>query len=856
MNRLSPEYLQDFLQYVRAHSAYYRALWNDVPQGLSSLEGLPLTNLDDYWNAAKENRLLTKTPWDGMIVRTGGTTSEPRVVYLARDEIAETLPHTGAVWSTSSGIRPGDRIANLFHIGGMYAGFAKMTLALSHVHTPHIHLPISGNETPPEMANFMKMFNATVVFSNVFTVCRIVDYLIEKGETIDSVRLILFAGETFYKDLRVSWTKAFPNVQVRPLMYGAADGGLIGIPVNEPGVPDLDIKPTYQVSQDTVQLEILTEDGRVITEPSQKGRVVLTDLKRRLHPVVRYPMGDLAQWIDYTKGTFELLGRESVALKIGSLFLPIPKLRSLVISALGEGFQDSFQLLVRRAEGKNEVTFRLAAPQQNPEAATRALEQSLITEFPKWGEYLKIGYIQPLKTEWVSMKDLVVVERSGKLKEIIEERFVKEQAAVNGDAATLDTFPQNLESVAPQKIIEEAQPQPQSQHREPLKLSGALDGVDYFEVTPCLGREYRGVDLAEWIKAPNSDELLRDLAITISQRGVVFFPQQDGINDENQKELMQRLGELSGKPITSRLHIHPIYAESQEARALKGNDDEISVVSSAFKEKSQKVYSDSKQSQAANGDKRATKVYTDTKNAHLSVCNKKQSMKTEWHSDNAFENLPADYTMLRLTELPRTGGDTLWASGYEIYDRISPPYQKFLETLTATYHYAGLDVFKAVAAKHGMKVYTDPRGAPENVRLYSAYAPTLHREHGFEMSELIEERAATHPIVRTNPVTGWRSLYGIGHHLKQINGLTKDESKMLEDWFAKLLSENHDLQLRHRWEHVNDMAIWDNRSMYHAATPDHQGWGHRTGHRAVSTGERPYFDPESKSRREAMGLAL
>jgi alpha-ketoglutarate-dependent taurine dioxygenase len=74
-----------------------------------------------------------------------------------------------------------------------------------------------------------------------------------------------------------------------------------------------------------------------------------------------------------------------------------------------------------------------------------------------------------------------------------------------------------------------------------------------------------------------------------------------------------------------------------------------------------------------------------------------------------------------------------------------------------------------------------------------------------------------HPIVRTNPVTGWKSLFAIGHHFKEINGLTKDESRNLEEWFTKPLLENHDLQLRHRWTNVNDLAIWDNRSVYHAA---------------------------------------
>ncbi|KAK2024757.1 taurine catabolism dioxygenase [Colletotrichum zoysiae] len=343
------------------------------------------------------------------------------------------------------------------------------------------------------------------------------------------------------------------------------------------------------------------------------------------------------------------------------------------------------------------------------------------------------------------------------------------------------------------------------QHREPLQLSGALDGVDFFDVTPCIGREYRNVDLSEWLNAPNSDELLRDLAITISQRGVVFFRQQDGINDQNQKKLMRRLSQLAGTPTASGLHIHPIAAVSEEARAHKGDDEEIMIISSRFKEKMGKAQP-----------------------------TKKQSMKTEWHSDIAFEPNPADYTMLRLTEVPPTGVDTLWASGYELFERISEPYQRFLETLTASYHYAGIEVFKAVGERYGFKIHQGPRGSPENVG---------------------DALTAVHPVVRTNPVTGWKSLYAIGHHMKQINGVSVDEGKSLEDWFIRLIVENHDIIARHRWHNVNDLAIWDNRSTFHAATPDHAASGHRTGHRAVSVGEKPYFDPKSKSRKEALGLA-
>lgn len=50
--------------------------------------------------------------------------------------------------------------------------------------------------------------------------------------------------------------------------------------------------------------------------------------------------------------------------------------------------------------------------------------------------------------------------------------------------------------------------------REPLKLKGVLDQYKSFDVTPVIGREFVDVNLKDWLEAPNSDELIRDLAIT------------------------------------------------------------------------------------------------------------------------------------------------------------------------------------------------------------------------------------------------------------------------------------------------------------------------------------------------------
>ncbi|EGD93099.1 hypothetical protein TESG_00655 [Trichophyton tonsurans CBS 112818] len=312
--------------------------------------------------------------------------------------------------------------------------------------------------------------------------------------------------------------------------------------------------------------------------------------------------------------------------------------------------------------------------------------------------------------------------------------------------------------------------------KAPLRRTGAIDQYEREDVTPIIVTEFSTAKLADWIKAPNADDLLLDLAIRISERGVVFCRQQDGLTNTEQKELMQRLGELTGKPPTSRLSIHPIFEQGAD-------DPEINTISAAQDNKLRSI---------------------------------------------DYSPIPAEYTTLRLTQVPKTGGDTLWASGYELYDRISKPYQRFLETLTATCAQPG---YNKVSATGKFKLFDGQRGAPENI--------------GSNFSSV-------HPVVRTNPVTGWKSIYSAGFHVQKINDVTEAESKALLDWFLRLINENNDLQVRFKWKNANDMAIWDNRCVFHTATFDLEGREDRYGVRAVGVGEKPFFNERSMSQREAL----
>lgn len=58
----------------------------------------------------------------------------------------------------------------------------------------------------------------------------------------------------------------------------------------------------------------------------------------------------------------------------------------------------------------------------------------------------------------------------------------------------------------------------------PLKLSGALDKFSFEDTTPAIGREFHNVNIVDdLLNVANSDELIRDLAITSTDPKSTFF---------------------------------------------------------------------------------------------------------------------------------------------------------------------------------------------------------------------------------------------------------------------------------------------------------------------------------------------
>ncbi|GAA5994736.1 TauD/TfdA dioxygenase family protein [Rhodotorula paludigena] len=324
----------------------------------------------------------------------------------------------------------------------------------------------------------------------------------------------------------------------------------------------------------------------------------------------------------------------------------------------------------------------------------------------------------------------------------------------------------------------------------PLEPSGALDSYERLDLTPVIGTQYRNVQLPDLLKADKADELLRELAIVVSRRNVVFFKDQKRkLTNDELKTLARKLGSLSGGPSESGLHIHPT-----EHRP----DEELSPI---------------------------TRSFTQPRRPGRSLL-----ASVGVHSDVTFEPAPSSFAILNMHTLPSEGGgDTVWYSAYEAYDRLSPHYAKWLEGLTALHDGNG---FHLRAKALGIQVHEGPRGHPKNVSA---------------------NLQAVHPVIRTNPVTGWKGLFVNPAFTRKIVELNEDESQQTLKYLYSVIIENHDLQVRYRWD-LNDVAIWSNTSSFHNVTVDYEGESVREGNRTVAVGEEPFFDPASKGRREALGL--
>ncbi|QKG70310.1 TauD/TfdA dioxygenase family protein [Erythrobacter mangrovi] len=195
----------------------------------------------------------------------------------------------------------------------------------------------------------------------------------------------------------------------------------------------------------------------------------------------------------------------------------------------------------------------------------------------------------------------------------------------------------------------------------------------------------------------------------------------------------------------------------------------------------------------------------------IAVVRKKADQVTNiggaWHTDHSYDQIPAMGSILVARQLPPSGGDTLFAHMGEAYDALPDDLKSEIE---------GLEAFHT--ADH---VYKED----------GIYAQT---DMGGELRGQDLNTGAIHPVVIRHPHTGRKLLYVNSAFTIHFVGKTREESLplLMRLYAAATAADN---TCRVVWE-PGSVAIWDNRTTWHNALNDYQGYA-REMHRITLTGE-------------------
>lgn len=110
--------------------------------------------------------------------------------------------------------------------------------------------------------------------------------------------------------------------------------------------------------------------------------------------------------------------------------------------------------------------------------------------------------------------------------------------------------------MAPSATESEAQPQVEvpvhpgkaNTFKPAVKSTGVLDKYENFDVTPVVGREFPTANVVEWLQAPNSDELIRELALTSMSPAFSALPKLTALSFPTRRRLLQKTRQLDRRP--------------------------------------------------------------------------------------------------------------------------------------------------------------------------------------------------------------------------------------------------------------------------------------------------------------------
>ncbi len=410
---------------ARKDSPYYKNLYANV-QSIEKLTDLPIVEQDSFWqaNTIRDNKICIGKFNDGIVFKSGGTTGNPKFSIYSRDEW-NLFCKTFGEGIFKAGLLRGDKVANLFYVGELYASFIFIMKCIEEAPTGALQFPISGSTKPEDIVKTVDEFEINVLAGLPTTIMNVAEYYAENRSNYGQLKVekILFGGESMYPDQRHRLQEIFPGVKIISIGYASVDAGLIGYADDSCG-PD-----EHRAFGEATVLEIVDEDTlEPITTPNKAGKVLITNLIRSLMPIIRYPVGDRAIWTEEVSENkdrkYRIMGRSEEAARVGPVSVYYEDMRAFLESS-NLSFQiTGFQLIIKHFDLKDALILRIASPDKH--AVSKEIEDSIASEFGAarvmFAEAIRDDKIHPLIIEWADPSEVQINSRTGKLRRVIDQR--------------------------------------------------------------------------------------------------------------------------------------------------------------------------------------------------------------------------------------------------------------------------------------------------------------------------------------------------------------------------------------------------------------------------------------------------
>lgn len=398
---------EELVSFAAKNSSFYRDLYQG--RDLDNWESLPIIGQDIFWKA----KVLTG-PQEGILFRSGGTTGNPKFsIYTMEEWSAFTSEFARAM--DMAGFEDGDRVANLFYAGDLYASFLFINKSLENMKTKIVSLPVAGHIGSEVILNALTMYNADVICGVPTTLMNL--RAASKGQ-LHGIKKVFYGGESLFEDQLEALKSLFPSAKFSSIGYASVDGGHLGISHCK------DERGVHRVFSPTSLMEIVDEaTGEVICEAGKSGRLVYTNLIRSLMPIIRYPVGDSARWLPGHVGErFMLEGRTDEGARIGPVtfnrddFSDVTERLGLRHHILG------YQFEIERVSGLDQLTIKVAMRTEQ-EVSPEVILSAIYQERPMIYKSFKEGLIAAPVIFIERLENLAVNSRTGKLKLVIDKRF-------------------------------------------------------------------------------------------------------------------------------------------------------------------------------------------------------------------------------------------------------------------------------------------------------------------------------------------------------------------------------------------------------------------------------------------------